>query len=73
MHLFIWARTPAADSQVNIEYVLLDAANATVGTKFDAYSLTTGVVTRKYQQFPLVSRTHKIYLYASLAGGDDPR
>ncbi|KAF6258550.1 hypothetical protein COO60DRAFT_1701302 [Scenedesmus sp. NREL 46B-D3] len=53
MDLFMWARCPAADSQANIQYVLLDAANRTAGANFDAYSLTEGVVTAKYQQFPL--------------------
>jgi hypothetical protein len=55
MDLFMWARSPSVDNQVNIEYVLLDAANNAVGSKFDAFALTKGVITRKYQQFPLVS------------------
>jgi hypothetical protein len=55
MHLFMWARTPAADSQVNLEFLLLDAADERAGYKFDAFSITTGVVASKYEQFPMVS------------------
>jgi hypothetical protein len=55
MHLFMWARTPAADNIVNIEYLLLDAADERAGYKWEEYSITTGVVTPKYEQYPLVS------------------
>jgi hypothetical protein len=54
MHLFMWARTPAADSQVNLEFMLLDSADQKTGYKFEDYSITAGVVTPKYEQFPMV-------------------
>ncbi|WIA21235.1 hypothetical protein OEZ85_000476 [Tetradesmus obliquus] len=53
MHLFVWARTPAADSQVNLEFLLLDSAEERAGYNFDDFSMTTGVVNAKYEQFPL--------------------
>jgi hypothetical protein len=55
MHLFMWARTPTADSIVNIEYMLLDAADERAGYKWESYAVTTGVVGLKYEQYPLVS------------------
>ncbi|WIA21233.1 hypothetical protein OEZ85_000475 [Tetradesmus obliquus] len=53
MHLFVWARTPAAISQVKLEFLLLDSAEERAGYKFDDFSMTTGVVNPNYEQFPL--------------------
>eukprot|EP00775_Hariotina_reticulata_P007097 gene7097-7310_t len=55
MQLFLWARSAAVadDQKINIEFVLLNSANAIVGSNVDNYSLKKAVVGNSYQQYAL--------------------